>query len=46
MATEIKKKTQNLGRTGLTHFQHLQVCEAAFCRKPYLEVHMRTHTGN
>lgn len=21
------------------------VCEAAFCRKPYLEVHMRTHTG-
>lgn len=23
----------------------LQVCEAAFCRKPYLEVHMRTHTG-
>lgn len=22
-----------------------QVCEAAFCRKPYLEVHMRTHTG-
>lgn len=23
----------------------LQVCDAAFCRKPYLEVHMRTHTG-
>jgi hypothetical protein len=22
-----------------------QVCEAAFCRKPYLEVHMRVHTG-
>lgn len=22
-----------------------QVCDAAFCRKPYLEVHMRTHTG-
>lgn len=22
-----------------------KVCEAAFCRKPYLEVHMRTHTG-
>ncbi|XP_058462478.1 zinc finger protein 268-like isoform X4 [Malaya genurostris] len=22
------------------------VCEAAFCRKPYLEVHMRTHTAN
>ncbi|RLU18218.1 hypothetical protein DMN91_008574 [Ooceraea biroi] len=20
-------------------------CEASFCRKPYLEVHMRTHTG-
>lgn len=25
--------------------QFWQVCEAAFCRKPYLEVHMRTHTG-
>lgn len=23
----------------------LQMCEASFCRKPYLEVHMRTHTG-
>lgn len=22
-----------------------QVCDSAFCRKPYLEVHMRTHTG-
>lgn len=21
------------------------VCEAAFCRKPYLDVHMRVHTG-
>lgn len=21
------------------------MCDAAFCRKPYLEVHMRTHTG-
>ncbi|XP_058462476.1 zinc finger protein 260-like isoform X2 [Malaya genurostris] len=25
--------------------QPVNVCEAAFCRKPYLEVHMRTHTG-
>lgn len=24
---------------------NFQICEAAFCRKPYLEVHMRTHTG-
>ncbi|KAL1122384.1 hypothetical protein AAG570_003789 [Ranatra chinensis] len=24
---------------------HCTVCEASFCRKPYLEVHMRTHTG-
>lgn len=22
-----------------------QLCEASFCRKPYLDVHMRTHTG-
>lgn len=20
-------------------------CNAAFCRKPYLDIHMRTHTG-
>ncbi|KOB71323.1 Zinc finger protein [Operophtera brumata] len=25
--------------------QACKVCDAAFCRKPYLEVHMRTHTG-
>lgn len=30
----------------LVHLDYRQqVCDAAFCRKPYLEVHMRTHTG-
>lgn len=33
------------GTQSLTVAALLQVCEAAFCRKPYLEVHMRTHTG-